>query len=464
MSLPVLTPITPDPIARTAHHGVWPSFGAECRQTLTLAFPLIAGQLSQMLMGVVDTVMVGRIGVVPLGAATFANTLLSVPLILGIGLLTSVSVRTSNARGAGNPGEAQSVMRHGLWLALGYGLLVVAAFALLLPWLGLFHQPPEVTAQTPRFLMICAISLVPALLTVACKDHADALNHPWPSFWISFGSVGLNVLLNWLFIWGHWGVPALGLEGAAWATLIARTTSAVVMFTWLIRSKTLRGWIPTRWFERCQWTGFTSLLSIGLPASFGLLTEVGAFAAASLLIGTLGTAALAAHQVAITCAATTFMVPLGVGMALTVRVGQAVGAGQRPRLHRILGTGWLFAVGFMATSALTFLILREPIARLFVSDPAVIAIATHLLVIGGVFQLVDGLQVVSANALRGVGDVHVPAVCTLIAYWGLALPIGSALAFFGGFGPDGMWIGLAIGLAAAAAALSHRAWRALAVR
>ncbi len=451
------TPPTPPGVARP-----WPSFGRECRDTFVLALPLIAGQVSQMLMGVVDTVMVGRLGVVPLGAATFANTIIVVPWVLGIGLLTSVSVRVSQARGANRPDHAEAALRHGTWLALAYAVLVVLALGFGLPLLRFLGQPPEVVARSPTFMMTCAISLIPAMLSMVWKSHADALNHPWRPFWILLGGVGLNVFLNWLWIWGHWGFPALGLEGAGYATLTARTLSAIVMFQWLTRSSLVRRWAPPRWFVRCHRVSFLHLLVIGFPTSLQLLTEVGAFAASALVIGTLGAVPLAAHQVAITCAATTFMVPLGIAMAITVRVGEIVGADERRRLHRVLAGGWLFALGFMSLSTLGFFFYGRELAGQFVNDAAVIEIAARLLIVAAIFQLFDGVQIVAVSALRGINDARIPAWITFVAYWILALPCGAWLAFGWHLGALGVWVGLAFGLALAAAALGVRAWRKLA--
>lgn len=456
--MPVLLP----PISTSAPPNPWPSFARESHDTLVLALPLIAGQLSQMLMGVADTVMVGRLGVVPLGAATFANTVLVVPFVLGIGLLTSVSVRVSQASGAGRPADAEEALRHGTWLALAFGVLIALGMWFGLPVLGLLGQPPEVVAQAPNYLLICAVSIIPALLSMAWKNHADALNHPWPPFWIMLGGVGLNVFLNWLWIWGHWGFPALGLDGAGYATLVARIATAIVMFLWLTRSHFICDWTPPHWFAPCRRAAFLSLLAIGFPVSLQLLTEVGAFAASALLIGTLGAVPLAAHQVAITCAATTFMVPLGLAMAITVRVGEIVGAGERPRLHRVLLGGWLYATGFMLLSTLAFLFFGQGLAEQFVIDHTVVEIAARLLIVAGIFQLFDGLQIVSGNALRGVNDVRVPAWIAFLVYWVIALPCGAGLGLGLGYGAMGMWIGLAAGLAIAAALLGHRAWHKLA--
>ncbi|MES2571642.1 MAG: MATE family efflux transporter, partial [Verrucomicrobiota bacterium] len=420
-----------DPIpAATLPTRPWPTFGGECRQTVALAFPLMAGQLGQMLMGVIDTVMVGRLGAVPLGAAAFVGTLLSVPYVLGIGLLVSISVRVSQARGAQQPEEARNALRHGTWLALLFGLGIVAVSAALLPFLSLFHQPAEVTAAAPRFLMIMALSMVPAMLSLAWKNHADAMDHPWPSFWFLLGGVALNVVFNWLLIYGNAGFPALGLEGAAISTFIARTLLALAMFLWLSNSIKLRHWTPrlwSGWFKPLRKELFAKLLVIGIPSSMQLLSEVLAFAGAGLVIGTLGTVPLAAHQIAITCASTAFMVPLGVAMAMTVRVGNIVGADERPRLPRVLLGGWVFAIGLMACTMLVFWFGGLGIARMFVGDPDVVKLAASLLGVAGIFQLFDGIQVVSGGALRGVNDVRFPAMLTLISYCAVALPLGAVL-------------------------------------
>lgn len=414
-------------------------------------------------MGTADTVMIGAVGVVSLGAATFGNTLLAVPYVVGIGLLSSVSVRVSQAHGSQQPQEAQSALRHGSWLAFLMSLVVVAGTGGLLPFLHLFNQPPEVTAAAPTYLLTCAISLIPALLSMVWKNHADALNKPWPPFWIILGSVLLNVLLNWLWIYGHWGFPAMGLEGAGYATLTARIVGAAVLFIWLNQNATIRPWLPQRWWERCDAAGFRHLLAIGGPASMQLLAEVTAFVMASLMIGTLGVVPLAAHQVAMTCVATAFMIPLGVAMATSVRVGEIVGAKQHARLHRVILGSWLFAAAFMAFSMLVFLLLGHPLASLFVQDQAVITLAATLLLTAGLFQLFDGLQVVSVSALRGIDDVKVPAWMCVLAYWGIALPLGWFLGLHSGWGAPGVWMAMAVGLGVAAALLMRRTWRLLSV-
>jgi len=445
-----------------------PSFLQECRATLRLALPLIGGQLGQMVMGLIDTAMLGHLGdVVPMDASAFATSLVSVPFVFGIGLLTAISVRVANARGAGRHEDAHNALRHGTWFAIGYGVLVTVAIAALVPFLHIFRQSPEVTRQTPAFLLMFAASVIPAFFSLAWKNHADALHNPWPSVWIYVCGIGLNVLVNWLWIFGHWGFPAMGLIGSGLATLVVRTAMAVAIFIWFQKSQKMRAWLPHGGWFKVSWAGIRNLLAIGGPASLGLLTEVSAFAAATLVIGGLrDVVALAAHQVAFNCAATAFMIPLGVGMALTVRMGAIAGAKQRERMHRVLCSGWVIGAAFTLISMIAFLSSGRWFVHRFITEDEpryndIVAVATQLLVVAGFFQIFDGQQAICAGALRGTGDVRMPALLALLAYWGLAVPLGAALTLYFHCGPVGMWIGLAAGLGASAIVLSIRAWMLL---
>ncbi len=430
----------------------------ESRQTLRLALPLMIGQLSQMLMGVVDTVMVGHLGVKDLAALTFANSLFHVPFVFGIGLLTSVSVMTSNSRGADDAARVRGSCRHGLYLSVALGLLVAAVSWGFSYRLDVFGQPDEVTARTTVFFRIIMISVIPALASIALKNHADALNRPWPPFWIFLGGVGLNVVLNWVMIYGKLGCPALGFEGAAWATLIARVAIVVVMVIWLLNARGLRDWVPYRWFRTPNFGDVRQLLSIGFPASIQMACEVTAFSLAGLIMGRFGAGAMAAHQIAITLAATAFMLPLGLSMALTVRMGEAFGAGENARLQAIAVSGWLLAAGYSLVGAAAFFGLGKFLASLFISAPDVINLAAALLVIVGVFQLFDSLQVVSSAMLRGLCDAKVPAVMGFVAYWLVGLPVGALLSFGFRMGATGVWWGLAAGLFGACITLGPRLW------
>lgn len=431
----------------------------EGRGTLLLAFPLIFGQVSQMLVGLSDTLMIGRLGVVPLAASTFANTILYLPLMLGIGMAMAVSIRVSQARGAEDTAMAREALRNGLFIALIVGLFTVLAALAVIPFLGYFGQEPDVAGAADHYFLIVAVSMIPAIGCMAVKNHADAMNHPWPAFWIMLGGVALNVVLNWVFIWGKFGIPALGLEGAGIATLIARIATLALLINWCRRSRTMHDWVPRHWFKKPDGFAIRSLVKVGLPASLQLLAEVSAFVAATIIIGSIGKVALASHQVAITCAATVFMVPLGLSMALTVRIGEAWGARAFDRLRPLVASGWLMGAIFTVLSALTVLIFPDVIAGWFVSDPEARALASVLLLISAAFQFGDAMQIISMGALRGLDDVTVPAWLAVFAYWIVSLPVGWWLAFKMGYGAAGMWWGISIGLTLTAIMLGWRLWR-----
>lgn len=434
------------------------SLVTEGRGTLILAFPLIFGQVSQMLVGLSDTLMIGHLGVVPLAASTFANTMLYLPLMLGIGMNMAVSIRVSQARGAGDMQMAREALRNGLLIALVVGLFTaILAFAVI-PFFGYFGQEPDVADAAGHYFLIVAVSMIPAIGCMTVKNHADAMNHPWPAFWIMLGGVALNVLLNWILIWGKFGAPAMGLEGAGVATLIARLATLAFMIHWSRHSRTMHDWVPRHWFKRPDLPSIRSLIKVGLPASVQLLAEVSAFVFATLVIGTMGKVALASHQVAITCAATVFMVPLGFSMAMTVRIGEAWGAHQLARLRPLVLSGWVMGACFTIGSALAVLLFPNVIAGWFVTEPEARALAATLLVISAAFQFSDALQIISMGALRGLNDVKGPAWIAVFAYWVVALPLGWWFAFRLHWGPSGMWWGITIGLTLTALMLGRRLW------
>ena len=436
-----------------------PKFTRESWLTLRLAVPLIIGQVGQMLIALSDTLMLGWLGVVPLAACSFASNLIYLPMMLGVGMSIAVSVRVSQARGADDPAAARAALRHGFYITLALGALTLAGTAALLPFLGIFRQAPEVIEAVPTYLLLVAASMVPAMATMAWKNHADAMNRPWPAFWISMGGVALNILLNWMLIFGNWGMPALGLEGAGIATLIARTAAFIGLVIWADRDEAMREWVPNRWWRAPDWAAIRVLLATGFPASMQLLAEVSAFVAATLIIGMLGAAPLASHQVAIQCAATVFMIPLGISMALTVRIGEAAGAGRRHTLRHILIGAWAMGLVVNLCSASAFVFGNWQIASWFIQEEAVRQMAASLLLVAAAFQFCDGFQVISVGGLRGLDDVRVPAWMMFGAFWICGIPLGSWLAFGAGMGAQGVWWGLVIGLTLNAFMLGHRVWR-----
>ncbi|HVU25495.1 MAG TPA: MATE family efflux transporter [Opitutus sp.] len=432
-----------------------PTIRGELRPTLALALPIIVGQISQMLIGLTDAAMIGRIGTVPLAASAFTHGVFGVFFVAGMGLLLGVGVFAARDAGAGRVGECAAWLRHGRALAVGVSLGAIALLLAVSTRLQWFGQPAEVVAITPPYFVLISLSLLPVLFFQVQRQFAESLGRPVGPMVIMLGDVGLNALLNWIFIWGHWGVPALGLVGSGVATLTARSLAVVTIALWLRSSPTFAA-VRAAPREAWTWARLRALLTIGLPAAGSLLFESGAFAAAALMMGWLGATALAAHQVALSCAAFTFMVPLGLAMAVSMRLSRALGEGRREAVRAIGLGAVLMASGFMLVSATTFATLGHVLARGFTADAAVIALAAKLLVVAAVFQLFDGGQVVGAGALRGLTDVRVPTLITFVAYWVIALPAGYVLAFHFSLGPLAVWAALAAGLACAALLLWAR--------
>jgi MATE family multidrug resistance protein len=399
-----------------------------------------------MLLGLADTLMIGRVGVVPLAASALANSLFHLVFILGIGLLTAVAVLVSHAYGAGDKHEAGEMLRRGLAIAIMGGL---AGFGLLwafFPVMEHIGQPLDVIFACKPYLWLISLSL-PVLLSIICfRNYSEAQNVPWIAFWSGLVAVALNIFLNWVLIFGNLGAPALGLEGAGIATLIARILNLILLVAWLRLDRRFIGCWPVHWLARISLKGIMNMLRLGFPVGLQLLMEVGAFSFAIFLMGWLGVVELASHQIAITLAATTFMFPLGLSIAVSIRVGHVIGAGEPNRTRRVGYGGIVFAAVLSGAFTIAFVFFSEELAGLFSADPETIAMAAGLIVVAGFFQLFDGTQALGAGALRGCKDVKIPTGIIFVAYWIVAIPGGAILAFVAGLGAVGVWIGLAGGL------------------
>ncbi|HQF38737.1 MAG TPA: MATE family efflux transporter [Opitutaceae bacterium] len=418
----------------------------ELRPTLRLALPITAGNVGQILIGLTDCIMIGRVGAVPLAASAFAGALFVVAYLLGIGILTPVAVRAAEAHGAGRPREAGETLRHGLVIAAITSTLLAFVLTGLSLKLQLFGQPAPVAAAAQAYLVIIGWSLLPGLGFLAVKNYYEALHRPWtPLYWV-LGGLGLNVFLNWVLIYGRLGAPALGLTGAGWASLLSRLAVFVGLWCSLQRDPALAPARPLRWLARLRGRELAAQFAQGWPVSLQLFFESSLFSVSAIFMGWLGTVALAAHQVALNCAGTTFMFPLGLSHALAVRLGHARGAGHG-HLLRVIGFGGIGAgVTLMACFSVMFLVAGPLIASAFIRDPEVVKLAARLLIVAGVFQIFDGTQVTAMGALRGLADVRTPTVITFFGYWLCAAPAAWLLGFPLGHGALGVWSGMAVGL------------------
>ncbi len=428
----------------------------EARLTLAFAIPMTAGQVGQMLLGFSDNLMVGRVGVAPLASSAFALGILNVLLVTGIGLLAGVTVLAAQAHGAKRCWEAGEVLRGGLLVSLLAGLMMALLATLGFGALRHLGEPPEVVAQAHAFFVIVAWSLLPALGWQCLKCYCEALSSPALPMLTMFGAVMLNVFLSWILIYGRLGSRAFGLAGAGWATLITRWLLFAVLLGWMLRLPHLRQALPARWFAPLVWARLRAQLGLGVPVAFQLLLEVGTFGLAAMMLGWLGARSLAAHQIALSYAGLTFMFPLGIAMAVSVRVGQAVGAEEWARVRPIGLGGVAMAMLVMAFFASGFLLLRVALVGFFVRDAETALLAAQLLSVAGIFQVFDGVQVVSMGALRGLSDVKIPTLISFVSYWVIALPLCYFVGIAGRVGAVGVWSGFACGLAFAAVALVTR--------
>lgn len=434
-----------------------PRWLAEAKATLRLAVPMITGQLAQMAMQFFDCLMVGQLGVLPLAASSFAVNLQSPAFVASMGLMSAVGVRSAQALGARQRADAGEVLRHGMLMAFVTGVSLAIGLWLAEPLFDRMGQEEGVVEQAKPFLRFFAWSIVPTLLWQALKQYSEAHNLARAPMWTALAGVSLNIVLNWSLIFGHLGFPALGLAGSGLATLLARLAMFAMLAGWAWNARALREEVRAiHWLRPPRWVHVRALLSIGIPGSLQLLMEVAAFAGSAIMMGWLGARALAAHQIAITYAATTFMVPLGLAFAISLRMAQAFGAGERERLRLIGFSGLAMGAGVMTLGAILFSVAGRWFAGWFTPDPQVLTIAAALLAVAGVFQIVDGIQVVGMAALRGLSDVRVPTLIAFCAYWVVALPLCYLLGIRFGYGPAGIWWGLAAGLACAAGLLVWR--------
>lgn len=437
-----------------------PTWRAELRATLRLALPVVAVQVGMMLMGVVDTMMVGRVSAEALAAVALGTLYFHGVTAFGVGTLLALDPLVAQAVGARDPPTVARAVQRGLVLA---AVLSVPLALAMLPAGGVLRalgQPEAVLPFAAGYVRASAPGTLPFLAFVVLRQTLQAMGHTRAIVATIVVANVANVVLNWALIFGRLGAPALGPVGSAWASTACRWLMAVLLVAgaWTRLRPTLRPWrrgaVRPGALGRIAW--------LGLPIAAQQLLEFGAFGTVGLLMGRLGTAAMAGHQTALNLAALTFMVPLGIGAAAAVRVGHAVGAGDAPAMRRAAGTALVCGVGFMATSACVLLGAPLALARLYTADAAVLAVAGSLIPLAGIFQVFDGVQVVSLGILRGAGDVRAPTVINVVGFWVIGLPLGVWLGLHTPAGPRGLWWGLVAGLAAVSAILAVRVRQVLA--
>ena len=431
------------------------------RQNAPLALPVVAGQVGHIAASVADSVMVGRLGTIPLAAVSLANSILSVPLVFGIGMAYGLTPLVAHAHGQRRRAKGQQLFKNAVTVNVAAAVLItIMAYAM--AW------GAEQTGQDPRvidayrdYFFIVSLSYVPFMLFMAGKQYLEGLGETKIPMRLSIAGNSLNIVLNALLIFGWFGFPEWGMMGAGVATLIARVAMMAGMYWALFSQKRIDAevWAAASVTLHLVW----ALLKLGVPTGFQYIFEVSAFALSAWIIGTYGATALAAHQVAISLASISYMAATGLGAAATIRIGQYLGQRDHGSAREAATSLFGLTVLFMTFTGLLFLFGRNLFPFLYTDDAAVARLAGKLLIVATLFQISDGMQATALGALRGIQDVKMPTLFTFVAYYVVALPLEWIIGTYFDFGAVGVWFALAVGLTLSAGAMTWRFYRRLAV-
>ena len=432
------------------------SYVIESKKTIRLAIPLMLAQVGQILIHLVDAMMVGRLGVTPVAAGGFASNLVNFPMIIGLGLCTSVQILVAQSFGRKDLEKSFSVLKHGIWSACAYALILAFVIIPILPLFYKFGQPAHVVAEAEGYVVLLVWSILPILFYQCLRNFYDAQNRAWIPFAVfSIGFI-LNVILNWLLIYGNWGFPQMGLNGAGVSTFFSRLAMALILLGLLfyhfpiLKTKSLRKLVDF------HYPTLLNILALGIPTGLQIMASFGFIAFGTIMIGWLGAPSIAANHIALQWIALVFMVPLGLSFATTIRIGAAYGKESVNEIYMISRSSLINAALFMAVFAMITFTFRYAIPRIFISETEVIAIAAQLLMVAALSQVLDGIQINAMGALRGLSDVNVPTVIVYFTSWVIGFPACYFLAFKFHFGAIGIWLGLLIGIASSAILLSSR--------
>jgi MATE family multidrug resistance protein len=422
------------------------------RENLHLALPVMLSNLGHVLMGVTDTVMVGHLNAESLAAAGLALVVFNVFMLFGIGVSYAITPLVAAAHGEQNNHAITETLRHGLIINIINAAILVGVVEVGKNLLYHINQPAEVVARAIPFLSIIAFSLVPMMIFQTFKHFAEGMSNTRVALVANI----LNIILNYILIYGHWGFPALGLVGSGWATFTSRVFMAVAIAVYIYYIPSFSSFRNGFSFGNYSKRLFSKMLHLGIPSGVQFIFEAAAFDFSLVMMGWLGTKTQAAHQIAINLATLSYMITTGLATAATIRVGYFSGTRDYKNMRLAVYTLLGMALLLMTIFAGIFIIGNNWLPTLYIDDPEVIPIAASLLVVAALFQLSDGTQVVCASALRGLQDVKIPSLFILISYWIIGLPLGYWLAFKSGYGAIGIWLGLFIGLTLTAAGMFWR--------
>lgn len=431
------------------------------RATLKLGLPLIGGQLALTFVGVTDTIMTGWYGVEELAAVALGSSYFHLILILGMGFGLAVMPMVAAAAERDDDAQVRRVTRMGLWISLAFAALVMPLFWFSGALLLLAGQTEQIAADAQIYLRIAGWAIWPGVLLVVLRSHLSALERPNIVLWAWLGGVVLNACVNWVLIFGNLGAPELGIAGAAAASVLTHLLIFAILAVYAARAEGVRHYALFARFWRPDWEALVQVFRLGWPIAVTLLLEAGLFMATMIMMGWIGTLELAAHGIALQIISVTFMVHIGLSSAATVRIGRAYSRNDPAAVWRASAAALLLSFLMVAATIVLFLTFADSLVGLFVEPndplrPQIIAIGASLLVVACVFQLADAAQVMALGLLRGVHDTSVPMVYAFISYWIIGVPLAYWLGFRMGWEGEGIWAGLAIGLAVAGIVLVTR--------
>lgn len=426
---------------------------------LKLALPIMAGQLGQITVYLADNLMVGRLGAEALAAVSLAIAIIAVPIVVGMGIAFALPTLISEAEGAGNTKRISQYFKHSLIINISIGLASGALIIFGLPLMEHLGQDPEVVKLAKTYMIMSAIGMVPMMIFMTFRGFSEGMSRTKPPMVAMLLGNVLNIGLNYLLIFGKFGFPALGVEGAALASLIARVAMIVFIIIILLRLKNLWQYIQACNFGVYQKRMFSKIFKIGVPSSLQMFFEISAFSGAALIMGMVSKNAQAAHQIAINLSSITFMICSGLAMASTIRVGNQLGKKDYNAMKNAGLSAFIQVTLIMAICSLIFIAFRAYLPLLYIDDVQVISIASLLLVYAAIFQIPDGLQVTALSALRGLQDVKIPTYITFVSYYVVGIPISYFSAIKFGLGAPGVWLGLLVGLFLSASLLIKRFYK-----
>ncbi|MBZ6072074.1 MATE family efflux transporter [Aeromonas schubertii] len=436
------------------------SYWSEARNLVRLATPILIAQVAQTTMSFVDTVMAGQVSAVDLAAVSVAASFWLPIILLVQGVIMALTPIVSQLNGARKRGEIGPAVHQGFWLALMVIPLGMLALYLSPLALQVMKVEPALAAKTTGYLHAILWGLPAFALFQVLRNFSEGLSHTIPTMVIGFVGLAVNVPVNWIFIYGKFGIPALGGVGCGVATAIVLWAMLFAMMGYIYFSKLFKEFDLFGSLARPNGSRIWRLFRLGFPIAMAIFCEVTLFTVVALLLAPLGAEIVASHQVALNFSSLVFMLPLSIGVAVTIRVGHNIGEGDGAQARRSARTGLLLGLSAAACTALFTVLLRHQIAGIYTDDSQVITLAAALLLLAAVYQLSDSVQVIAAAALRGYKDTKAIFYLTLIAYWGLGLPTGVVLGMtdllLPRLGPQGFWVGFIVGLTAAALMLGLR--------